>query len=742
MGGEKMKASNLCAKALVIPIFLSLFLIAFGSVSHAATISGTIYKSNGTTLLNDATIRVIILSGDPCGWPQYVNHIDTSNGSYTTPDLSPGTYYLITDNLNQSNYVNEWWADPTSVPFPDCGNAQSITVESTNIIDKDFQLDTGYDVSGTVYEESGTTPVLNHGVQLILGDSCEMWVAAKNVYSGSEDGIYTFKGVPDGYYYLRTDNQSGSDYVNEWWVDTDTNYSSYLCSDAMQLNVGGSNVSGIDFRLDAGGSISGTVSDDGGPITGGNGIHVDAFIGDSCGEEGSQYIGGGPTDTGDGTYQIRGLPASTDIYLKTNTSDYANKWWESTEDGTYSCASAQATNVTSGVNTLNRNFLLEPGGSLTGVVVDKNNSPQENIEVSCWNDAARDWKSTLTAANGSFTLSNLAPGPTELEIEPDVDTGFVMWWRDYWLDEKEDRDLGNIRLQDGALVSGFIKHIGVGLDDVEYTYGGKFEIGWGDTEYDGSFEFRLPLGTYTLTLYSEDGYSMVPVEINVTDVNVTYNQGDLAAYNHTNGRSISGTVTDSAVHYGEFEVLAFLNDQEFTPDIAGGICEMAFAEPDFDASGGYQLYVPDTLNKVKLMFVLWSEDENELETMTVLDIMDDVTAPSSVNDYAYNSAGHTIDGYVKDQKTGEGIYLTEVMLCKQVGGEDEFAGFAEADNTGKYTFYNVRPGTYRIAVNAIDYRPDTKWSSTFDVSANFTVPDINMSKTMAMPWIYLLLLSD
>ena len=73
------------------------------------------------------------------------------------------------------------------------------------------------------------------------------------------------------------------------------------------------------------------------------------------------------------------------------------------------------------------------------------------------------------------------------------------------------------------------------------------------------------------------------------------------------------------------------------------------------------------------------------------------------------------------------------------------------DDTGEYVFYNVPPGTYRIAVTARDYT-DTLWSSNFDVVAqDVNVPDILMTGFIgapgsisgtAMPWIPLLLLDE
>jgi len=735
-----MKASNIYPKVLVIPVILSLFLIAFGSVSHAATISGMVYKSDGSTLVNDATIQVKVVSGDSCGWWQYVTHINTSNGSYTTPDLDPGTYYLITDNLNASSYVDEWWAEPVSFPFPDCGNAQSITVESTDITGKNFQLDIGYDVSGTVFESDGSTPVTNHWVQLILGDSCEMWTAPKGVATHSVNGTYTFRGVPNGYYYLRTDNQNASDYVNEWWTG-DTDPSSYYCHDAVKIQVNGVDVSVKNFELADGGTVQGILYQSNGTSHVTDEIGVEAYMGESC-EDGRQWIYHKWSNPADGTYSMRGLPPEN-VYLKASQGPYAPEWYKGTE-GTYKCSEAEAVTVIAGGTVTGKNFKLDTGGSLAGVVVDKNNSPQQDIQVECGNNAVRDWKSTLTAANGNFTFTHLAPGMFELSIQPEVNTGFVWYERYDCLGQNENKNMGTITLQNGALVSGYFKNASSNpLQYFHYWYAGeKFEIGYGETDNAGYFAFRLPVGNFTLNP-EDDVYSAMPVEINVTDVGTPVDLGAITGYDSSTGEEISGSVTDGPSHTGQLEVVAFLDTQDFSPENAGAVNPLAFGE--IDVSGNYSLYVVPQDQRsgtlVDVSLILFYEDSNGLETMTVVDTITGITTtgtPVTGQKLTYALEGYTVSGFVKDHDGG--LAGADVLLYKQPG--DIFAGFAETGCGGSYTFYNVPAGTYRVAANHPDYPDDTKWSNAFEVNANVTVPDIKMRKTMAMPWVYLLLLFD
>ena len=94
--------------------------------------------------------------------------IDPVTGTYKI-DLPPGTYRLTTDT--QENYVSEWWASPESVR--DCASAQTIEVlEGQDVEDKNFQLDTGATISGTVYESDATTPITSGYVYAYTGDPC------------------------------------------------------------------------------------------------------------------------------------------------------------------------------------------------------------------------------------------------------------------------------------------------------------------------------------------------------------------------------------------------------------------------------------------------------------------------------------------------------------------------------------------------------------------------------------------
>ncbi|MCF8083469.1 MAG: hypothetical protein K9M96_10255 [Deltaproteobacteria bacterium] len=221
------------------------FSITVHSGSQTLSISGTVYESDGFTPITEGTIWAI--TGDPCGWytSSFSGEIDV-DGTYNIEDLPPGTYYLETES--EGNYVDEWWADPSSVR--DCSNAQSIAVtEGQAVKDKDFQLEAGVTISGSVYECDGTTPVTRGTVIAYSGDPCDNPLYSAGI-GIKTDGTYIFRKIPGGTYYLQANTlMMGEEavYIDEWWADP----SSVIdCSSAQAIEVNaGEAITDRDFQL-------------------------------------------------------------------------------------------------------------------------------------------------------------------------------------------------------------------------------------------------------------------------------------------------------------------------------------------------------------------------------------------------------------------------------------------------------------------------------------------------------------
>jgi hypothetical protein len=400
-------------------------------LDEGATVSGTVYQSDGQTPVTGVQINVTVYSGDPCGAIQSVigTTTDSTNGTYSITGIPAGTYYLQTNNLNQSNYLNEWWASPSSTH--DCNGAQTLTITAgQTVTGRNFQLDLGGTISGTVYQSDGSTPIT--GVQIHVnaynGDPCGLNQHIAGVQINSTNGTFSIYGVPAGTYYLLAfDLDSGqSSYVSEWWASPN---SSYNCSGAQIVTVtAGQTVTGKNFQLDVGGTISGTVyqSDGTTPITDTQ-INVTAFSGDPCGA--IQSVTGTATDSANGTYSITGVPAGT-YYLLTwnNGTPYMDEWWAS-PSSTYDCNGAQLVTVTAGQTSGSKNFQLDQSATITGTVTqDTNGQPVSGVQI-CGGPfpGGQGGACTNTQTDGSYSLSGFLPGYTRVTASG---AGFVTEYYD------------------------------------------------------------------------------------------------------------------------------------------------------------------------------------------------------------------------------------------------------------------------------------------------------------------------
>jgi len=133
--------------AVIIGIFAAM------PVSNAATISGTVYKEDGSSPVNDATIAVNVYEGAPCG-----------------------TYQVGTPG-----YIDEWWADAGSIW--DCWGAEAVTINSSGDVlsNKNFQLELYGSISGTLYDANGALIGTRLDVNAFRGSSCENaeWIGAQ-----------------------------------------------------------------------------------------------------------------------------------------------------------------------------------------------------------------------------------------------------------------------------------------------------------------------------------------------------------------------------------------------------------------------------------------------------------------------------------------------------------------------------------------------------------------------------------
>ena len=220
---------------------------AFGSIS------GTVYASDGVTPLPN--IVVTAYEGD-CGVWSFVLKTATTdeNGVYTIQYVSAGDVFVRT---NSSGYHLGEYYTASGDYTTDCSMAQPVAVVAgQNTSGIDFSLSRGGIISGTVHGSDGVTPLEGIRVQAYTPDCGELIDTA---LSYDVDGVYSIT-VPPGNVVIRMYALGQPDtYAYEYY--TKSGDGTPYCNEADEIMVAapGVDVTGINFTLKGGGTVSGTV---------------------------------------------------------------------------------------------------------------------------------------------------------------------------------------------------------------------------------------------------------------------------------------------------------------------------------------------------------------------------------------------------------------------------------------------------------------------------------------------------
>ena len=256
-----------------------------GSIDFAlgtgGTISGTVYHGDGATVVAGANVWASDYDGDGShGWAR-----TGADGTYTITGLATGEYRVEAAAASQG-FVWEFYQG-----ISDYQLATRVAVVSGLVTANiDFTLDVGGIISGTAYEADGVTPIANADVWANSYDG-----GGGNGYARTDsEGEYTIRGLASGNYRVEAAAASQG-FVREFYQET----SDYQLANPVAV-ASGQTTPNIDFTLDVGGSISGTVYE-------ADGITPIANAGVWAERDGGG--GDGASTRADGTYTITGLPA-------------------------------------------------------------------------------------------------------------------------------------------------------------------------------------------------------------------------------------------------------------------------------------------------------------------------------------------------------------------------------------------------------------------------------------------------
>jgi hypothetical protein len=244
-----------------------------------------------------------------------------------------------------------------------------------------------------------------------------------NAATSNASGVFTIANLPTGSYYLSATFDTNQDLMGEIYPNIQCGGGcdgSDVVEEGSPVAVtAGATTSGTDFSLDLGGSISGTITNGatGAPIANVTVVVVQRRL-PSTGDPGGSNFFGQQSTNASGVYTVRGLPAGT-YYAFTfspgvfNSKIYGDILCPGFCSDQVAVESGTPIQVTVGSVTTGRNFVLEPGGAISGTVTNQGNGALlqgVNVTVVGRTGTRFVTKSATTNAQGNYNVNGLPTG--------------------------------------------------------------------------------------------------------------------------------------------------------------------------------------------------------------------------------------------------------------------------------------------------------------------------------------------
>jgi hypothetical protein len=286
------------------------------------------------------------------------------------------------------------------------------------------------DVTGFVTAASGGAGI--SGVYANAYDAVTGAHIRSSSASAATTGAYTISGlVPGNYKIMCRGTQSSGSYSARYYPNAED-----IGSATPVTVTEGGTTSGINFSLVPGGAaVTGTIT----AASGGAaiaGVSVSAYDATT-----NVYIKDGAASSADGSYTIWGLtPGAYAIKFRGNTT-YAQQYYNNTFGWNW----ATPVTVVVGAPTTNINFSLVTGGNISGTIT-AGSSPVSGVYVYA-NDAATGigsyGSSSVSAADGSYTISGLIPGSYKVRFNGNATYGQQYYTNSGNSSEYKRSDMGN-----------------------------------------------------------------------------------------------------------------------------------------------------------------------------------------------------------------------------------------------------------------------------------------------------------
>ncbi len=251
-------------------------------------------------------------------------------------------------------------------------------------------------IAGRVIETVSGQPIAGLSVEIL--DATGFPVASRDT---DTDGRYSIEGLGTGNYFAAIGPQS-SVYLPE--IYDNVACLNGFCDTALGTPIAviaGEMVEDIDFSLDRGGAIAGTVRE------AGTGEPVNSFFVEVVNADGQGVDSG--FSTGPGTYRFEGLPAGN-YFVSTSSTGLLDELYDDIPCPFFDCIATEGTPIPVSLNTTTEgiDFELERLSSITGRVTEAaTGEPIAFLSVSAVNGDFNQGASDLTDADGRYELNGL-----------------------------------------------------------------------------------------------------------------------------------------------------------------------------------------------------------------------------------------------------------------------------------------------------------------------------------------------
>ncbi len=383
------------------------------SLSAADTISGRVTNSlNGAAVANadidvfDSTGAAVTITDAATGLAAKTN----ANGDYSVQLPGGGTYRLRVDLTSAAPLADRYYGDTIlkSAATP------IVVASGTDVTGIDISLVAGYPILGSI--QASGVGLANIDLDVYEATTGEFLSS----YPGISDvnGNYTLGAFPVGSYIIRANPDPS---LGQFYLDQYYGGDSSLVS-AVPVNITAAAVTGINFSLLAGGSITGTISSAATtlPLAG---IDLDVYD-----MNGVRLTANATTDA-TGVYYISNVPAGQYTLRADPTAAqaYARAYYSTTFPNSLFHNQATLVTVTGGTATPNIDFSLLSAGTISGFIYDSTGTVAlSGVDLDVYDAALNRTDITArTAADGSYQLAALPVGSYIVRADPTATSTYL-----------------------------------------------------------------------------------------------------------------------------------------------------------------------------------------------------------------------------------------------------------------------------------------------------------------------------